>query len=103
MEPLSVAIIGCGNIAATGHLPAYQQAAESDLCRVVGVADADRERAEALAEQYGVPAFATADELLAYAQGKQVLPVQPRVVVGGETARVLLPGEPGYDDVDPAA
>ena len=64
MEPLSVAVVGCGNIAATGHLPAYQQAAENDLCRVVGVADADRERAEALAEQYGVPAFATANELL---------------------------------------
>ena len=43
--------------------------------------------------------FATADELIAYAHGKEVLPVQPRVVVGGETARVLLPGEPGYDDV----
>ena len=65
MEPLSVAVVGCGNIAATGHLPAYQRAAEADLCRVVGVADADQERAGALAEQYGVPAFASADELLA--------------------------------------
>lgn len=43
-------------------------------------------------------AFATADELLAYAGGREVRPVQPRVVVTGETARVLLPGEPGYDD-----
>ena len=25
-------------------------------------------------------------------------PVEPRVVVEGEVARVLLPGEPGYDD-----
>jgi hypothetical protein len=24
--------------------------------------------------------------------------VQPRVVTEGETARLLLPGEPGYDD-----
>jgi hypothetical protein len=24
--------------------------------------------------------------------------VQPRVVVWGEVARVLLPGEPGYDE-----
>jgi 8-oxo-dGTP pyrophosphatase MutT (NUDIX family) len=44
--------------------------------------------------------FATADELIAYAQGREVLPVQPKVVIGGETARVLLPGEPGYDDVE---
>jgi 8-oxo-dGTP pyrophosphatase MutT (NUDIX family) len=42
-------------------------------------------------------AFASADELLAYARGREVRPVQPRVVVSGETARVVLPGEPGYD------
>ncbi len=44
--------------------------------------------------------FATADELIAYAQGKGVLPVEPKIVMGGETARVVLPGEPGYDDVE---
>ena len=42
--------------------------------------------------------FANAAELLGYARGREVRPVQPRVVIGGETARVLLPGEPGYDD-----
>jgi 8-oxo-dGTP pyrophosphatase MutT (NUDIX family) len=42
--------------------------------------------------------FATADELLDYARGRDVVPVEPRVVISGETARVLLPGEPGYDD-----
>jgi 8-oxo-dGTP pyrophosphatase MutT (NUDIX family) len=42
--------------------------------------------------------FASADELLAYAAGREVLPVTPKVVVSGETARVLLPGEPGYDE-----
>jgi 8-oxo-dGTP pyrophosphatase MutT (NUDIX family) len=45
-------------------------------------------------EQVG--AFATADELLDYARGRDVVPVQPRVVMSGETARILLPGEPGY-------
>jgi 8-oxo-dGTP pyrophosphatase MutT (NUDIX family) len=43
-------------------------------------------------------AFSSADELLAYARGREVRPIQPRVVVEGEVARVLLPGEPGYDD-----
>ncbi len=43
-------------------------------------------------------AFDSADELLTYARGREVVPVEPRVVVTGETARVLLPGEPGYDD-----
>ena len=42
--------------------------------------------------------FASADELLAHARGREVRPVQPRVVMAGETARILLPGEPGYDD-----
>jgi 8-oxo-dGTP pyrophosphatase MutT (NUDIX family) len=41
--------------------------------------------------------FATAGELLEYATGREVVPVQPRVIVSGETARVLLPGEPGYE------
>ncbi|HEV2997657.1 MAG TPA: NUDIX hydrolase [Solirubrobacteraceae bacterium] len=41
--------------------------------------------------------FASADELLAHARGREVLPVEPRVVLEGEVARVLLPGEPGYD------
>jgi 8-oxo-dGTP pyrophosphatase MutT (NUDIX family) len=41
--------------------------------------------------------FASADELLEYARGQEIRPVQPRVLVSGETARVVLPGEPGYD------
>jgi 8-oxo-dGTP pyrophosphatase MutT (NUDIX family) len=52
-------------------------------------------------EQLG--AFASAQELLTYARGRNVEPVQPRVVLFGETARVLLPGEPGYDDPAPVA
>lgn len=47
-------------------------------------------------EQLG--AFPTVEELLAYASGRKVLPVQPKVWFDGEVARVLLPGEPGYDD-----
>jgi 8-oxo-dGTP pyrophosphatase MutT (NUDIX family) len=41
-------------------------------------------------------AFATVAELLRHAAGREVLPVEPRVVLEGEVARVLLPGEPGY-------
>jgi 8-oxo-dGTP pyrophosphatase MutT (NUDIX family) len=40
--------------------------------------------------------FASANALLAYARGLVVEPVLPRVVVEGDAARVLLPGEPGY-------
>jgi 8-oxo-dGTP pyrophosphatase MutT (NUDIX family) len=42
--------------------------------------------------------FASADELLAWATGRVVEPIEPRVVVEGEVARVILPGEPGYED-----
>jgi 8-oxo-dGTP pyrophosphatase MutT (NUDIX family) len=40
--------------------------------------------------------FASVQELLTYARGRRVEPVQPRVVLDGEIARVLLPGEEGY-------
>jgi 8-oxo-dGTP pyrophosphatase MutT (NUDIX family) len=41
--------------------------------------------------------FDSADALTAHARGREVRPVQPRVVVSGETARIVLPGEPGYE------
>ena len=42
--------------------------------------------------------FATADAVLEHARGRTVGPVQPRVISDGEHARIVLPGEPGYDD-----
>jgi 8-oxo-dGTP pyrophosphatase MutT (NUDIX family) len=41
-------------------------------------------------------AFASVQELMSHARGRDVRPVQPKVVLEGEVARVLLPGEPGY-------
>jgi len=41
--------------------------------------------------------FESADALLAHASGLDVQPVEPRIDLTGEIARVLLPGEPGYD------
>ena len=42
--------------------------------------------------------FDSADALLEHARGREVHPVQPRVITQGETARIVLPGEPGYSD-----
>jgi 8-oxo-dGTP pyrophosphatase MutT (NUDIX family) len=43
--------------------------------------------------------FATTDELLEWATGREVVAVEPRVVrITGEAARIVLPGEPGYGD-----
>ena len=41
--------------------------------------------------------FGSAAELLEWATGREVVPIEPRVVMEGEVARVVLPGEPGYE------
>jgi 8-oxo-dGTP pyrophosphatase MutT (NUDIX family) len=41
--------------------------------------------------------FDAADELLAWAAGRTVEPVQPKVIQEGEVARIVMPGEPGYE------
>lgn len=48
-------------------------------------------------EQLGL--FATADALLEHARGRDVQPVEPRVILAGETARIVLPGEPEYEEM----
>jgi 8-oxo-dGTP pyrophosphatase MutT (NUDIX family) len=40
--------------------------------------------------------FASVQDLLDYATGREVRPIEPRVVLEGEVARIVLPGEPGY-------
>jgi 8-oxo-dGTP pyrophosphatase MutT (NUDIX family) len=42
--------------------------------------------------------FGSAVELLRWADGREVEPIEPMVVLEGEVARVVLPGEPGYRD-----
>jgi 8-oxo-dGTP pyrophosphatase MutT (NUDIX family) len=48
-------------------------------------------------------AFGSAGELIAHARTHAIRPVRPRVVRSGEVARLVLPGEPGYDPVAPPA
>jgi 8-oxo-dGTP pyrophosphatase MutT (NUDIX family) len=43
--------------------------------------------------------FHSVDAALEQARSRKVMPVEPRVLVDGGVARVLMPGEPGYDDV----
>jgi 8-oxo-dGTP pyrophosphatase MutT (NUDIX family) len=40
--------------------------------------------------------FASVTALLGYSRGRSVDPVEPHVVLEGEVARILLPGDPGY-------
>jgi 8-oxo-dGTP pyrophosphatase MutT (NUDIX family) len=41
--------------------------------------------------------FDSAEALLAHARSREIRPVEPRVVLSGEQARIVLPGEPGYE------
>jgi 8-oxo-dGTP pyrophosphatase MutT (NUDIX family) len=42
--------------------------------------------------------FGSVAEALEHARARRVQPVQPRVLIDGGQARVVLPGEPGYED-----
>ena len=42
--------------------------------------------------------FRSVSDVLEHARASRVLPVEPRVLVDGGVATVLLPGEEGYDD-----
>jgi 8-oxo-dGTP pyrophosphatase MutT (NUDIX family) len=42
--------------------------------------------------------FPSVEATIAAARGREVVPIQPRIVVEQGGAKVLLPGEPGYDD-----
>ena len=40
--------------------------------------------------------FSSVEQLLEHARSRDVQPVEPKVLLEGEVARVLLPGDPGY-------
>jgi 8-oxo-dGTP pyrophosphatase MutT (NUDIX family) len=40
--------------------------------------------------------FASAEALLEWATGREIVAIEPHVQITGETARLVLPGEPGY-------
>ena len=56
MEPVRIAIVGCGAIAELGHLPG---ALACPVVQVTTLIDRDEERARRLAAQFGVPHVAT--------------------------------------------
>ena len=43
-------------------------------------------------------AHISVDDAMADARGRKVRPVEPKVLMDGGVANVVLPGEPGYDD-----
>ena len=59
--PRPIVIFGAGSIVGDAHLPAYKKAGFP----VAGIYDPNREKAEALASQWGVRAFASQEEVVA--------------------------------------
>lgn len=42
--------------------------------------------------------FTSVEALINHARGREIAPVQPRILTVGDTARIVLPGEAGYED-----
>jgi predicted dehydrogenase len=63
MAKLRVGIVGCGLVTQVEHLP--NLLGLPDLFTVAGIADPSAKVRTTLSGRYGVPAFATADELMA--------------------------------------
>jgi UDP-N-acetylglucosamine 3-dehydrogenase len=61
MEKLRVGVIGCGSIAQHRHLPEYKS---NKNVEIVAVCDINEERAQAVAEKYGVKAYTNYEELV---------------------------------------
>ncbi len=53
-NPLRIVLVGCGDIAASAHLPALRRSAAAEL---VALVDPDEGRRSAIAAKYGIPAF----------------------------------------------
>ncbi|AXI29032.1 MULTISPECIES: Gfo/Idh/MocA family protein [Priestia] len=62
MAKVKIGVIGCGSIAQHRHLPEYKMNEQVEL---VAVCDINTERANSVAQQYGVKAYTNYEELLA--------------------------------------
>ena len=78
-EPIRIALVGCGDIATTGHLPALRRSSDTLL---VGVVDVDEEHRERAARAYGVPSWPSLDEAAEHNLDAVVIAVPPHVAPG---------------------
>ena len=62
MEKLKIGVVGAGNIAKHGHLPAYRKCYN---CVPQAICDIDFERAKRVAEEFGIPeVYPSIEEML---------------------------------------
>ena len=93
-EALRVGVVGCGAFG-RNHARVYRdlQADPSQAVQLLGVADLDAERAQAIAKEFGTQAFASIDEMIA--AGVQAVSVAVPTVSHLAVARRLM--ENGVD------
>ena len=92
-DPITIGLIGCGNISGTY----LQRAPDFDAIRLKACADADAERAEAAATEYGVEAM-TPDALLADPEIALVINLTPPLAHAEVGRQVLSAGKHLYSE-----
>ncbi len=91
---INVAVIGVGAFG-RNHARVYRQLQQTGSVRLVGVVDADRARAEAVAREFGCAAFGSIEQMLTTHSDVQAASVAVPTVLHLEVARALM--EAGVD------
>jgi len=91
---IKVAVIGVGAFG-RNHARVYRQLQQAGSVRLVGVVDADRARAEAVAREFGCAAFGSVEQMLTTHSDVQAASVAVPTVLHLEVARALM--EAGVD------
>lgn len=78
-SPIRLLLVGCGDIARSGHLPAIARSPEFEL---VGAVDVDDDHRIAVARAYDVPAWARMDEAGASRPEAVIIAVPPQHAPG---------------------
>jgi predicted dehydrogenase len=89
--PIRVAVIGTGAFG-RNHARVYGELQQEGLVELVGVVDANAERARSVAATLNVPAFASVDELLASARPQAASVAVPTVAHLEVSRRLLAAG-----------
>jgi predicted dehydrogenase len=76
-QPVRVGVVGCGVVSDYGHIPAIHRVEEA---RLMGFADPNAERREKQAKKYNLPAFESAEAMIAELElDALAVPTQPDV------------------------
>ena len=94
MEPVSVGVIGCGAISDVY----FEAGARFDAIETVACADIDRERAEAKADEHGVPRACSVEELLSDDRVEVAVVLTPPASHGDVMLRALRAGKHAYTE-----